>query len=159
MSRVLRTARLCCLGHVLSENRHGLVVDVELTETAGYAEREAALAMFERSVTGPATVGPNRAYDTLNFLWDLRALGLTPHVAQNERGGGCAIDRRTIRHPGYARSQRRRMLVEEVFGWIKPVGAGGKLRYLGRARSKFWLELTAGANNLTSLANLEAAAA
>ncbi len=63
------------------------------------------------------------------------------------------------RHPGYAQSQRRRKIVEEVFGWIKTVGAGGKLRYLGRARNKLWFELTAAAYNLTRLANLEAAAA
>ena len=147
-------ARLCYLGHVLSENRHGLVVDVELTEADGYAEREAALAMLERSVRGPATLGADRAYDTRDFVGDLRALGVTPHVAQNERGRRSAIDRRTTRHPGYAQSQRRRKIVEEVFGWIKTVGAGGKLRYLGRARNKLWFELTAAAYNLTRLANI-----
>ena len=152
-------ARLCYLGHLLTENRHGLVVDVELTKADGYAEREAALAMLERSVRGPATVGADRAYDTRDFVSDLRALGLTPHVAQNQRGRRSAIDGRTTRHPGYAQSQRRRKLVEEVFGWIKTVGAGGKLRYLGRARNKLWLELTAAAYNLTRLANLKAASA
>ena len=81
-------ARLCYLGHVLSENRHGLVVDVELTEADGYAEREAALEMLERSVCGPATVGADRAYDTRDFVWNARALGVTPHSApaQNDRG-------------------------------------------------------------------------
>ena len=152
-------ARLCYLGHLLTENRHGLVVDVELTEADGYAERDAALAMLERSVCGPATLGADRAYDTRDFVWDLRGLGVTPHVAQNERGRRSAIDRRTTRHPGYRQSQRRRKIVEEVFGWIKTVGAGGKLRYLGRARNKLWFELTAAACNLTRLANLEAAAA
>ena len=152
-------AQLCYLGHLLTENRHGLVVDVELTEADGYAEREAALAMLERSVRGPATLGADRAYDTRDFVWGLRGLGVTPHVAQNERGRRSAIDRRTTRHPGYAQSQRRRKRVEEVFGWIKTVGAGGKLRYLGRARNKLWFELTAAAYNLTRLANLEAAAA
>ncbi len=154
-----QAARLCYLGHLLTENRHGLVVDVELTEADGYAEREAALAMLERSVRGPATLGADRGYDTRDFVWDLRALGVTPHVAQNEQGRRSAIDRRTTRHPGYRQSQRRRKRVEEVFGWIKTVGAGGKLRYLGRARNKLWLELTAAAYNLTRLANLEAAAA
>ena len=85
--------------------------------------------------------------------------GVTPHVAQNEQGRRSAIDRRTTRHPGYAQSQRRRKIVEEVFGWIKTVGAGGKLRYLGQARNKLWFELTAAAYNLTRLANLEAATA
>ncbi len=154
-----QAARLCYLGHLLTENRHGLVVDVELTEADGYAEREAALTMLERSVRGPATLGADRAYDMRNFVWDLRGLGVTPHVAQNERGRRSAIDRCTTRHPGYRQSQRRRKRVEEVFGWIKTVGAGGKLRYLGQARNKLWFELTAAAYNLTRLANLEAAAA
>lgn len=105
-------ARLCYLGHLLTEKRHGLVVDVELPEADGYAEREAALAMLERSVRGPTTVGADRAYDTRDFVWDLRALWLTPHVAQNERGRRSAIDGRTTRHPGYRHSQRRRKLVE-----------------------------------------------
>ena len=131
-------ARLCYLGHVLTENRYGLVVDVELTEADGYAEREAALAMLERSVCGPATLGADRAYDTRDFVWNARALGVTPHVAQNDRGRRSAIDGRTTRHDGYRQSQRRRKRVEEVFGWIKTIGGGGKLRYLGRARNKLW---------------------
>ena len=84
---------------------------------------------------------------------------MTPHVAQNDRGRRSAIDRRTTRHPGYRLSQRRRKRVEEVFGWIKTIGGGGKLRYLGRARNKLWLELTAAAYDLTRIAQLEAAAA
>jgi len=115
--------------------------------------------MLERSVRGPATVGADRAYDTRDFVRDLRDLGVTPHVAQHERGRRSAIDRRTTRHPGYLQSQRRRKIVQEVFGWLKTVGARGKLRYLGRARNKLWLELSAAAYNLTRLANLEAAAA
>ena len=100
-------ARLCYLGHVLSENRHGLVVDVELTEADGYAEREAALAMLERSVCGPATLGADRGYDTRDFVWRSRALGVTPHsLPRLERGsprttaGGAArstVGRRGIR--------------------------------------------------------------
>ncbi len=89
----------------------------------------------------------------------MRNLGATPHEAQNDRGRRSAIDGRTTRHPGYAQSHRRRKRVEEVFGWIKTVGAGGKLRYLGQARNKLWFELTVAAYNLTRLANIEAAAA
>ena len=127
----------------------------ELPEADGYAERDAGVAMLERSVTGPATVGADGAYDTRDFNWDVRGLGITPHVAQYQSGRRSAIDRRTTRHPGYRHSQRRRKLVEEVFAWIKTVGAGGTLRYPGRARTKLWLELTAAAYNLTRLANLE----
>ncbi len=136
-----------------------MVVEVDLTEADGYAERQDALAMLGHSVRGPATVGADRAYDTRDFVWDLRGLSVTPHIAQNERGWRSAIDGRTTRHPGYSRSQRRRKLVEEVFSWIKNVSACGKLRYLGRARIKLWFELTAAAYDLTRLANIEAAAA
>ncbi len=115
--------------------------------------------MLERSVCGPATLGADCAYDTRDFVRSLRDLGVTPHVAQNDRGRRSAIDRRTTRHAGYRQSQRRRKRVEEVFGWIKTIGGGGKLRYLGRARNKLWFELTAAAYNLTRLAKLEAAAA
>ena len=115
--------------------------------------------MLECGVCGPATLGADRGYDTRDFVADVRALGVTPHLAQNERGRRSAIDGRTTRLPGYRQSQRRRKRVEEVFGWIKTVGAGGKLRYLGRARNKLWFQLTAAAYNLTRLANIDAAAA
>ena len=129
-------AKLSYLGHVLSENRHGLVVDVELSEAHGYGEREAALAMLARSVRGRATLGADRAYDTRDFVAAVRAGGVTPHVARTERGRRSAIDGRTTRHPGYGRSLRRRKLVEEVFGWLKTVGRGRKLRYIGRRRNR-----------------------
>ncbi len=141
-------AKLSYLGHVLSENRHGLVVDVELTEANGYGEREAALAMLEWSVSGRATLGADRAYDTRDFVEALRGLGVTPHVARNERGRRSAIDGRTTRYAGYKQSLRRRKRVGEVLGWLKTVGGGRKLRYIGRRRNRAWLELTAAAYNL-----------
>ena len=150
-----QAAKLSYLGHALSENRHGLVVDVELSAADGYGEREAALAMLARSVRGRATLGADRAYDTRDFVAAVRARGVTPHVARNERGRRSAIDGRTTRHPGYGRSLRQRKRVEEVFGWLKTVGGGRKLRYIGRERNRAWLELTAAAYNLVRLARLE----
>ena len=91
-----------------------MVVDIDLTEANGYAEREAALAMLERSVQGLATIGADLAYDTRDFVWDLRGLGVNPRIAQNGRARRSAIDGRTTRYPGYRRSPRK--LVEEVFG-------------------------------------------
>ena len=152
-------AKLSYLGHALSENRHGLVVDVELTEANGHAEREAALQMLERSVRGRATLGADRGYDTRGFVEAVRALGVTPHVARNDRGRRSAIDGRTTRHAGYGRSLRQRKLVEEVFGWVKTVAGGRKLRYRGRRRNRAWLELTAAAYNLVRLSKLEPAPA
>ena len=155
-----QTAKLSYLGHVLTENRHGMVVDVELTEANGTAEREAALQMVERSTGRRATLGADRGYDTRGFVAELRALGVTPHVARNDRRWGrSAIDGRTTRHRGYALSQRRRKRVEEVFGWLKTVGGGRKLRYVGQARNRLWLEFAAAAYNLVRMAKLEPAPA
>ena len=86
-------AQLCYLCHVLSENRNGLVVDVELTQADGYAEREAALTMLEHSAQGRATVGADRAYDTRDFIWDLRAGGDAP--CRPERTRPAQRDRRS----------------------------------------------------------------
>lgn len=149
-------ARLRFMGHLLTENRHGLVVDLEVTQATGYAEREAALRMLKRRGRRGGTVSADKAYDTRDFVASCRAEGVTPHVAQNTARRRSAIDGRTTRHRGYATSQRRRKLVEEVFGWIKSVGGGRKLRYRGVARNQLWAELTAAAYNLVRIAQLEA---
>jgi transposase len=130
------TAKLCYMGHLLTENRHGLVLDLELTEASGYAEREAALVMLDRSTTGGATLGADRGYDTRDFVAGLRARGVTPHVAQNDTRRRSAVDGRTTRHAGYGHSQRRRKLVEQVYGWVKTVGGGRKLRFVGLERNR-----------------------
>lgn len=151
-----QAAQLCYLGHVLTDNRHGLVVDAELTLASGTAERTAALAMLDRRRRGGrSTLGADRGYDTRDFVAGLRERGVTPHVAQNDRNRRSAIDGRTTRHSGYAVSQRRRKRVEEVFGWGKTVGGLRKLRYLGRARNELYLKLTAAAYNLVRMAKLE----
>ncbi len=143
------------MGHLLTENRHGLVLDLELTEANGYAEREAAVTMLERSVSGCGTLGADRGYDTRDFVAELRGRG----VAQHDRRRRSAVDGRTTRHRGYRQSQKRRTIVEQVFGWMKTVGGGRKLRFVGRKRNRCWLELTAAAYNLVRMARLEAATA
>ena len=106
-------ARLCYLGHVLMENRHGLLVDAELTRASGWAERAAAEAMIEAvAQAGGVTQGADKAYDTAEHVASLRRIGVTPHVAQNTSARRSAIDRRTTRHPGYATSQRLRKRIE-----------------------------------------------
>ena len=154
-----QAAKLCYLGHLLTENRNGLIVGVELTEANGVAEREAALRMLDRCVSGPATLGANRGYDTRDFVAGLRARGVTPHIAQHTSGRRSAIDGRTTRHPGYLVSQRLRKRVEEVFGWAKTVGGLRKLRYLGRARNELSFTIAAAAYNLLRMAKLELAPA
>ena len=124
-----KEAKLCFMGHVLMENRHGLVISPRLTAATGTAEREAAEAMVE-GVPGRhrITVGGDKAYDTRGFVQAMRGLKAVPHVAQNCQGRKSAIDGRTTRHLGYAVSQRLRKRVEEIFGWMKTVGNLRKTR-------------------------------
>jgi transposase len=153
-----KEAKLCHMGHLLMENRHGLIVDALVTEACGTAERDAALTMLGRQ-TGRhrATLGADKAYDVAGFVADLRALNVTPHVAQNTSGRRSAIDARTTRHPGYAASQRLRKRIEEGFGWIKTVGGLRKTRHRGTARVGWLFTLTAAACNLVRLPKLLAA--
>jgi len=152
-----QAAKLSYMGHLLTENRHGLVLAVELTAASGTAEREAALLMLDRSTTGGVTLGADKGYDTRDFVAQLRSRGVTPHVAQNDTRRRSAVDRRTTRHVGYGQSLRRRKLVEQVYGWMKTVGGGRKLRFVGLERNRHWLEFTAAAYNLVRLAKLELA--
>jgi transposase len=151
-------ARLGYLGHVLTENRNGLVVDVRLTQASGTAEREAALAMIGgKPVSKQVTLGGDRGYDTRGFVAATRELKVTPHVAQNDSNRRSAIDERTTRHEGYAVSQRKRKRVEEVFGWIKTVALQRKTRFRGLERVGWMFTLAASAYNLVRMRNLQAA--
>ncbi len=137
------------------ENRHGLVVDAMLTEATGTAEREAALTMVARQPARRVTVGADKAYDVRDFVERARALGATPHVAQNlTRRGGSAIDDRTTRHEGYGVSQVIRKRIEEVFGWAKTVGPMRKTKLRGVARVGFQLMLTMAGFNLIRMRGL-----
>jgi len=153
-----KEAKLVFAGHALTENRHGLVVDVRVTEATGTAEPEAALEMVDaQQETGMpiATVAGDKAYDRATFVDELRERGVTPHVAQNITAHrGSNVDGRTTRHPGYAVSQRKRKLVEQVFGWGKTVGGLRKTRYRGVARTQFWAQMVASAYDLLRMAKL-----
>jgi transposase len=153
-------ARLGYLGHVLTENRNGLVVDVRLTQASGTAERDAAMAMIAgKAPWRRVTLGADRAYDTPGFITSLRELNVTPHVARNDTNRRSAIDQRTTRHDGYAVSQRKRKRVEEVFGWIKTVALQRKTRFRGLDRVGWMFTLAASAYNLVRMRNLQAAVA
>lgn len=154
-----REAKLSYMGHVLMENRHGLVVDAELTQATGTAEREAALKMLEQIPgSGRVTVGADKGYDTRDFVAQARDLEVTPHVAQNTSGRKSAIDERTTHHPGYAISQRIRKRVEEVFGWMKTIGLMRKTRHQGVDRVGWMVVFAAAAYNLVRMRNLAGAA-
>jgi transposase len=150
-----KEAKLCYLGHVLMENRHGLVVDARLTLATGTAEREAAAAMVgERAGGHRITLAGDKNYDTKDFVAGMRALKVTPHVAQNTSNRSSAIDGRTTRHPGYGVSQRIRKRIEEVFGWMKAVAPLRKTRHRGRERVGWQFTFTAAAYNLIRLPKL-----
>jgi transposase len=154
-----REAKLSYMGHVLMENRNGLVVDAELTQATGTAEREAALKMLAQiPKSARATVGADKGYDTRDFVAQTRSLGVTPHVAQNTSGRRSAIDDRTTRHPGYSVSQRIRKRVEEVFGWMKTIGLMRKTRHKGPDRVGWMFVFAAAAYNLIRMRNLAEAA-
>jgi transposase len=153
-------AKLAYLGHVLMENRHALVVDTRLTLATGTAEREAALEMVAACPGNHRiTLGADKAYDVAEFVADLRAYNVTPHVAQNTTNRRSAIDGRTTRHPGYAVSGRVRKRIEEVFGWTKATAGFRKTHHRGRGRVGWMFTLTATAYNLVRLPKLVGAAA
>jgi len=148
-------AVLCFMGHALMENRHGFVVQGELTRADGHAERKAALDMIHRHSPGSTrrlTLGADKGYDAAGFVTDLRQACVTPHVAQKSRYS--AIDGRTTRHAGYALSQRHRKKIEEPFGWAKTVGGMAQTMYRGVERIRSRFILTMAANNLARLPRL-----
>jgi transposase len=155
-----KEARLSFMGHALTENRHGLVVGTTATLATGTAEREAALAMLDARLHCSASVpcvarvtcGADKGYDVAQFVGDLRARKVTPHVAQKMKGS--AIDGRTTRHDGYAVSQRRRKLVEEPFGWGKTIGGLARPMLKGVARIGFKFTFTMAGYNLVRLPKL-----
>lgn len=149
-------AKLSYLGHVLTENRNGLVVDTRLTLATGTAEREAAVDMLKQLPGGSrrVTVGADRGYDTRDFVAQLRELNVTPHVAPNVSNRSSAIDGRTMRHEGYEISQRKRKRVEEVFGWLKTVALMRKTRFRGPDRVGWMFKFAATAYNLIRMRKL-----
>ena len=152
-------AQLCYAGHLLIEHRSALIVDAELTAATGYAERDCAGDMLRRLPKSRRrrTVAGDKNYDTKGFVADVRAAGFTPHFAQNTTNRRSAIDGRTTRHTGYTVSQRIRKRVEEPFGWVKTVGAGRKLRYIGNDRNRAWFKMTTAVYNLIRITALDAA--
>ena len=152
-----KEAKLSFAGHVLMENRNGIAVNGCVTLAEGRAEVEAAVAMVEE-IPGQhrVTVGGDKAYDTKEFVQQMRAHRVTPHVALKAT---TIIDARTTRHSGYAISQQKRKRVEEIFGWLKTVGGLRKTRYRGVERVGWMFTFALAAYNLVRMRNLAAAAA
>lgn len=153
-----KEAKLSYNGNLLTENRNGLIVNTEVFQANGTAERDAALVMLEQLMgTQRATVGGDKGYDTRDFVGECRNLNVTPHVAQNvKRSGGSAIDGRTTRHSGYEVSQRKRKRIEECFGWLKTIALMRKVRHRGLAKVGWVFTFAAAAYNLVRMRKLTA---
>jgi transposase len=159
-------AKLGYLGHVLMENRHGLIVDAMLTQADGTAERDAALLMLyqqwrkrrQRRRCRPMSIAADKAYDTHDFVQTVREMDVRPHVSQNlNRPGGSAIDSRTTRHESYQVSQRKRPLIEKAFGWMKQTAGMRKTKLHGLGKVAWQFLMTAAAFNLWRLPKIQTA--
>ena len=148
-------SKLSYMGHVLMENRNGLVVRATVSQATGTAEREAAVGLVD-ALGGSRciTLGADKNYDTQGFVADMRKMKVTPHVAQNDTNRSSAIDGCTTRHPGYRLSQNKRKRIEEYFGWLKTVGGLRKSRFVGKEKLDFQLVLAFAAFNLIRMRNL-----
>jgi transposase len=146
-----KEAKLSYAGHVLLDNRHGFVSNVCVTAATGTAERDAALWLLAEAPRA-TTVGADKGYDVASFVAAVRARGITPHVARKTKQS--AIDDRTTHHDGYAISQQRRKLVEQVFGWMKTVGGLRKLRHCGGEIVDWQVTFAAAAYNMIRLRTL-----
>jgi IS5 family transposase len=141
------------MGHVLTENRNGLIVEATVTEAGTKQEWLAGVEMLSYQPVRPGqTVGGDKGYDVGAFVEPCRELQITPHVASKAKHS--KIDRRTTRHEGYRISQRKRKRVEEPFGWMKTYGLLGKLRHRGKPTVDWLFRLTATAYNITRLKGL-----
>jgi transposase/sulfur relay (sulfurtransferase) complex TusBCD TusD component (DsrE family) len=152
-----KEAKLVFMGHALMENREGILVDFLMSQATGTAERDAVPALIDQARERhfhPKTLGADKGYDTRGCVAAMRERGVTPHVAQNTSNRSSAIDGRTTRHPGYARSLVVRKRVEEIFGWMKTVGGFRHTRYHGLDRTGLAGYLVGTAYNLVRLAKL-----
>jgi transposase len=151
-----KEAKLSYNGNLLTENRNGLIVNTEVFQANGTAERDAALVMLEQIPSvRRVTVGADKGYDTKDFVAECRQMNVTPHVAQNvNRNGGSAIDGRTTCVEGYAVSQRKRKRIEECFGWLKTIALMRKVRHRSLAKVGWVFTFAAAAYNLVRMRNL-----
>ena len=151
-----KEAKLSYNGNLLTENRNGLIVNTEVFQANGTAERDAALILLEQLPgTQRVTVGGDKGYDTRDFVRECRHLNVTPHVAQNvKRKGGSAVDGRTTRYGGYEVSQRKRKRIEECFGWLKTIALMRKVRHRGIEKVGWVFTFAAAAYNLVRMRNL-----
>jgi len=148
------------MGHTLTDNRHGLVVNAMVTHASGVAEREAAKAMIKdarQAVDDPGaevTLGADKGYDAAEFIEELQRLKVTPHVAQNKAGRRSAVPDEIAQTESYTLSQRKRKLIEQGFGWAKFVGPIRQVMVRGIKKVDQLFVLTMAAYNLVRMRTL-----
>lgn len=147
--------KLCHMGHLVTENRNGLIVASEVTQAGTRWEWDAGINLLAQlSARSGMTVGADKGYDAEEFVQGCRGLNVTPHVAAKIKGS--RLDKRTTRTNGYAMSQVRRKRIEECFGWMKDIGLMRKLRHCGQAKVSWIFRFTAAAYNITRMKSLMA---
>ena len=146
-------AILAYAGHVLMENRNGLVAHEHLTHATGRAEREAALLLVDRRA-GCTTLGADKGYDAEEFIEACQQMKVTPHVAQNTSGRRSAVPDEIARSVGYAISQQKRKLIEQGFGWAKTVGRMRQVMVRGLKKVDPMFVLNMAAYNLVRMRSL-----
>ena len=148
------------MGHTLTDNRHGLVINARVTQADGYAEREAAKAMINdarqahEDHDASITLGADKGYDAKEFIETLQAMNVLPHVAQNTSGRRSAVPDEIAASVGYQISQTKRKLIEQGFGWAKTVGRMRQVMVRGLEKVEQMFVLTMSAYNLTRLRTL-----
>ena len=153
-------SELCFMGHTLTDNRHGLIVNARVTQADGYAEREAAKAMINDARQAhedpdvSITLGADKGYDAKEFIEALQAMNVLPHVAQNTSGRRSAVPDEIAASVGYQISQTKRKLIEQGFGWAKTVGRMRQVMVRGLEKVEQMFVLTMSAYNLTRLRTL-----
>jgi transposase len=164
-------AKLCHGAHVLMENRHGLVVDVSVSEANGRSERTEALRLVRRAKRRHGlrmrTLGADKGYAAGPFLHELEAEeGVVPLVAMPDvpiKSKGVEADarrraRRRQKTKRYAVAQRIRKRVEEINGWTKEIGGMRRSRHVDRWKISQVVLVVHAAYNLLRLGRLEALA-
>jgi transposase len=158
-----KESRLSYMGHLLMENRNGLAIMAGITRATGTAERDVAAIFIERlrktNHRKRITLGADKGYDVRSFVTHLRTHNIIPHIAQHTRGRRSAVDHRTARSPAYAISQKKRKLVEEIFGWLKNIGLCRKLRFRGPDRVGWFFRFSVAVYNLLRISNLQTVSA
>ena len=152
-----KEAKLCFAAHALMENRNGMLIDFKLTQSVGTTESEAALDMLDRQAeeeVQPTTMAGDKGYHNAGFVAGLRDRKIKPHIAQMDNRKTPGLDGRTTRHIGYQISQRKRKLVEEIFGWMKTVGGFRKTRFKGVERNQLAGYLIGAVYNLVRMIRL-----